>query len=226
MRLISGNVFAVYFCFFAAAFLFRASSFSLTLIDLSSASASRGFQSLFLTVLVRRSVSSGSFSKASVKRFSASSSVHTSSRASSGQNSMHFGSPSQRSQVRAMPVSGWIVIPPCGQACMHQSQPLHFFSLTIMMPVCSHWDSASSGHAVTHLASSQNLHARAKLNSGVMRTTRIRERIGFRLFSSFSSVQAYSQIPQPVHLFGLTETNFLDGNFDVGISFTRDGLAI
>ena len=59
-----------------------------------------------------------------------------------------------------------------------------------------------------------------------MRTTRIRERIGFRLFSSFSSVQAYSQIPQPVHLFGLTETNFLDGNFDVGISFTRDGLAI
>jgi len=100
------SVFTVYFCFLAAAFLFRASSFSLTLIDLSSASASRGFQSLFLTVLVKRSVSAGSFSKASVKRFSASSSVHTSSRASSGQNSTHFGSPSQRSQVTAMPVSG------------------------------------------------------------------------------------------------------------------------
>ena len=100
------SAFAVYFCFLAAAFLFRASSFSLTLIDLSSASASRGFQSLFLTVLVKRSVSSGSFSKASVKRVSASSSVHTRSSASSGQNSMHFGSPSQRSQATAMPVSG------------------------------------------------------------------------------------------------------------------------
>jgi len=90
----------------AFAFLFRASSFSLTLIDLSSASASRGFQSLFLTVLVKRSVSSGSFSRASLKRFSASSSVHTSSRASSGQNSMHFGSPPHKSQVTAIPVSG------------------------------------------------------------------------------------------------------------------------
>jgi hypothetical protein len=210
----------------AVAFLFRASSFSLTFIDLSSASARSGFQSLFLTVFVKRSVSSGSFSRASLKRFSASSSVHTSSRASSGQNSTHFGSPLQRSQVTALPVSGCMVIPPCGQAWMHQSQPLHCFSFTIMMPVSSAWDSASSGHAVTHLASSQNLQARAKLKRGFMRTTRIRESIGFRLFSSFSSVQAYSQIPQPVHLFGLTETNFLDGNFDVGIGFTRDGLAI
>jgi hypothetical protein len=117
-------------------------------------------------------------------------------------------------------------MPPCGQACMHQSQPLHFFSFTIMMPVCSHWDSASSGHAVTHLASSQNLQARAKLNMGVMRTTRIRERMGFKVFSSFSRVQAYSQIPQPVHLLGSTETNFLDGNFDAGIVVTRDCLAI
>lgn len=94
-----------YFCFLALAFLFKASSFSLTLIDLSSASASSGFQSLFLTVLVKRSVTAGSFSKASVKRFSASSSVHTSSKASSGQNSTHFGSPAQRSQATAMPVS-------------------------------------------------------------------------------------------------------------------------
>jgi len=220
------GIFEVYFCFLAFAFLFKASSFSLTLIDLSSASASRGFQSLFLTILVKRSVSAGSLSKASLKRFSASSSVHTRSKASSGQNSTHFGSPSQRSQATAMPVSELIEIPPCGQACTHQSQPLHFFSLTIMMPVCSDWVRAFSGHAVTHLASSQNLQARAKLNMGVMRTTRIRERIGFMLFSSFSRAQAYSQIPQPVHLLGLTETNFLDGNFEAGINVTRDGLAI
>jgi hypothetical protein len=95
-----------YFCFLAVAFLFKASSFSLTLIDLSSASASSGFQSLLLTVLVKRSVSAGSFSRASLKRFSASSSVHTSSNASSGQDSMHFGSPLQRSHATAMPVSG------------------------------------------------------------------------------------------------------------------------
>jgi len=76
-----------------------------TRIDLSSASARRGFQSLFLTVLVRRSVSAGSSSRATLKRFSASSSVLTSSKASSGQNSTHFGSPSQRSQATAMPVS-------------------------------------------------------------------------------------------------------------------------
>ena len=206
--------------------MFKSSSFSLTLIERSSASASKGCQSLFLTMLVSRSISVGSFSKASLNRFSASSSVDTRSRASSGQDSTHFGSPSHRSQVTAMPVSEWIVMPPCGQACMHQSQPLHFFSFTMMMPVFSHWDSASSGHAVTHLASSQNLQARAKLNMGVMRTTRIRERIGLAGFSSFSRAQAYSQIPQPVHLLGSTETNFLDGNFDAGIIVTRDCLAI
>jgi len=94
-----------YFCFLAFAFLFRSSSFSLTLIDRSSASASSGFQSLFLTMLVMRSVSAGSFSRASLNRFSASSSVHTSSKASSGQDSTHFGSPLQRSQVTAIPVS-------------------------------------------------------------------------------------------------------------------------
>jgi len=117
-------------------------------------------------------------------------------------------------------------MPPCGQACMHQSQPLHFFSLTMIMPVCSYCDRAFSGHAVTHLASSQNLQARAKLNIGVMRTTRIRERIGFMVSFSFSRAQAYSHIPQPVHLLGSTETNFLDGNSEVGISFTRDCLDI
>ena len=105
-------MFAVYFCFLEAAFLLKASSFSLTLIDLSSASASSGFQSLFLTVLVKLSHSAGSFSNASLKRFSASSSVHTSSKASSGQNSTHFGSPPQRSHISAMPVSELMAIPP------------------------------------------------------------------------------------------------------------------
>ena len=103
---------ASYFCFLAVAFLLKASSFSLTRIDLSSASASSGFQSLFLTVLVKRSISAGSFPRASLNRVSASSSVHTSSKASSGQNSTHFGSPSQRSHASAMPVSELMVIPP------------------------------------------------------------------------------------------------------------------
>ena len=93
------------------------------------------------------------------------------------------------------------------------------------MPVSSDWVRAFSGQAVTHLASSQNLQARAKLNMGVMRTIRIRALSGLILFP-FSRAQVYSQIPQPVHLLGLTETNFLDGNFEVGINITRDGLAI
>jgi hypothetical protein len=50
-----------------------------------------------------------------------------------------------------------------------------------------------------------------------MRTTRIRERMGFHTISPFSSVHAYSQIPQPVHLLGSTETNFLCSNLDGGI---------
>ena len=201
--------------------MFRASSFSVTFIDLFSASASRGFQSFFLTVLVKRSVSVGSFSRASLNLFSAASSVGTSSRASSGQNSTHLGSPSQRSQAMAMPVSGWSVMPPCGQAWMHQSQPLHFFSLIMRMPVFSDWDRVFSGQAFTHWASSQNLQARAKLKSGVMRTTRILDLMGFQVFSPFSRVQAYSQIPQPVHLLGSTETNFLDSNFAGCISVIR-----
>ena len=94
------------------------------------------------------------------------------------------------------------------------------------MPVCSDWDNAFSGHAVTHLASSQNLQARAKLNRGVIRTTRMRDRIGFTIVSSFSRTQAYSHIPQPVHLLGSTETNFLDGNFGDDIIVTRECLAI
>jgi len=112
-------------------------------------------------------------------------------------------------------------MPPCGQAWMHQSQPLHFFSLTIKMPVFSDCAKAFSGQAVTHSASSQKRQARAKLKRGVMRTTRILDLMGFQKASSFSRVQAYSQIPQPVHLFGSTETNFLDSNLAGGIAVVR-----
>ena len=83
---------------------------------------------------------------------------------------------------------------------------------------------ASSGQAVTHLASSQDLQARVKLNMGVMRTTYIWERNGFMLF--FSRAQAYSHILRLVHLLGSTETIFLDENFEAGISITRDDLDI
>jgi hypothetical protein len=85
------------------------------------------------------------------------------------------------------------------------------------MPVFSDWTRAFSGQALTHLGSSQKRHASAKLKSGVMRTTRILERMGFQMVSPFSRVHVYSQIPQPVHLLGSTETNFLDSSFAVGI---------
>src|SRR3990170_2317323 len=211
-RLVEKTSVVLVYCFLVFAFLLRASSFSVTFRARFSASASRGFQSFFFTASVSRSVSAGSFSMASLNRFSAASSLVTMSRASSGQASMHFGSPLQRSQAIATPVSGWRTIPPCGQAWMHQSQPLHFFSLTIKMPVFSCCASAFSGQALTHGASSQNLHANAKLNRGVMRIMRILDLKGFA-FSPFSSVQAYSQMLQPLHLPGSTETNFLSVNF-------------
>ena len=47
------------------------------------------------------------------------------------------------------------------------------------------------------------------------------ERIGFQMVSPFSRVHAYSQIPQPVHLLGSTETNFLDSNFAGDIAVIR-----
>lgn len=77
----------------------------MTFMALFSASASRGFHSFLLTKSVKRSVSAGSLSKASLNLFSAASSVETSSKASSGQYSTHSGSPSQRSQAMALPVS-------------------------------------------------------------------------------------------------------------------------
>jgi hypothetical protein len=102
-----------------------------------------------------------------------------------------------------------MVIPPWSQACTHQSQPLHLFSSIISKPVSSACESARSGHAFTHFASSHPLQDNAKLSTGAMRTTLILERIGFQVFSPFSTVQAYSQIPHPMHLPGSTEMNFL-----------------
>lgn len=198
-----------YFCFLAIAFLFKASSFSVIFSDRFSAAAKRGFQSLFLTAVVNCSVCAGSFFSASLKRFSAASSESTISKASSGHASTHFGSPSQRLHAMAFPVPEWMVIPPCSQACTHQSQPLHLLSSMISKPVLSDCESARSGHAFTHLASLHPRQVNAKLKTGAIWTTRILERIGFQLPSSFSTVQAYSQIPQPMHLPGSTETNFL-----------------
>jgi len=80
---------------------------------------------------------------------------------------------------------------------------------------------AFSGHAFTHLASLHARHARAKLRSGVMRITRILDLMGFQMASPFSSVQAYSQIPQPVHLPGSTNTNFLCSVLADCISVTK-----
>ena len=100
-----------------------------------SADAISGFQSFFLTVAVNCSVCAGSFSRASLKRLSAASSDSTMSSASSGHAWMHLGSPSQRLHAMALPVSALMAMPPCGQACTHQSQPLHFFSSMISKPV-------------------------------------------------------------------------------------------
>jgi hypothetical protein len=69
---------------------------------------------------------------------------------------------------------------------------------------------ARSGHAFTHRASWHPRQVNAKLKTGAIRTTRILLRTGFQLFTSpFSEEQAYSQIPQPIHLLGSTATNFL-----------------
>jgi hypothetical protein len=174
-----------------------------------SAEAKSGFQSLFLMVVVSFSVCAGSVSSASLKRLSAASSDSTISSASSGQDSMHLGSPWHRSHAMAFPVSALMVIPPWSQACTHQSQPLHLESSIINKFVFSDCEIALSGHAFTHLASSHARHERAKLKTGAIRTTRILERMGFQMPSPFSTVQANSHIPHPMHLLGSTETNFL-----------------
>ncbi len=184
------------------------SSFSAMRSERCSAEAISGFQSFFLTVASSCSVCIGSFANASLKCLSAASSDSTMSSASSGQAWMHFGSPSQRLHAMALPVSALMAIPPWGQACTHQSQPLHFLSSMISRLFISDCVIARSGHAFTHLASWHPRQVNAKLNTGAMRTTRILLRMGFQLPSPFSVVQAYSHIPQPIHLLGSTETNF------------------
>ena len=185
--------------------LLMASSFCVVRFALSSASAIIVAHSFFLTRLFSLSISEGIFSSAAVHVFSAVPSSDTSCRASSGQESMHFGSPPHRSQAMAMRFSGSRAMPPYGQAWMHQSQAEHFFSSTFMMPF-SDCTSASSGQALMHGASSQNLQVTAALSNGVMRMTCILEPSGVQC-SHFSEAQTYSQMPQPVHLKGSTETN-------------------
>ena len=80
-------------------------SFSVIFSDRFSAVARSGFQSLLLTAAVNFSVCADRFANASLKRFSASSSESTISKASSGHDSTHFGSPSQRLHAMAFPVS-------------------------------------------------------------------------------------------------------------------------
>jgi len=189
--------------------LFKASSFSVIIVDLFSAIAKKGFQSLSLMLVVIFSICCDSVVRASLKRFSASSSDSTIANASSGQDCRHFGSPWHRSHAIAFPVSACMVIPPWSHACTHQSQPLHLFWSIISSPVSSDWERARSGQAFTHFASSHPLQESAKLSTGAILTTLILERIGFQVDSPFSTVQAYSQIPHPMHLPGSTEINFL-----------------
>jgi hypothetical protein len=105
-----------FFYFFNFAFLFKASSFSVIIVERFSARARNGFQSLFLMLVVIFSICWDRTVNASLKRFSASWSEDTIANASSGQDETHFGSPLQRSHAIAFPVSACIVIPPWSQA--------------------------------------------------------------------------------------------------------------
>lgn len=196
--------------FLSSARLFIASIFSAMRSLRCSAEVMSGFQSLRLTMSASCSVWAGSFASASLKWLSAASSESTVQSASSGHAWMQRGSPWQRLHAMALPVSAFMAMPPCGQAWTHQSQPLHFFSSMMSKLLTSLWLMARSGHALTHRASWHPRQVKAKLNTGAMRTTRILLRMGFQLFTSpFSEEQAYSQIPQPIHLLGSTATNFL-----------------
>jgi hypothetical protein len=74
-------------------------------------------------------------------------------------------------------------------------------------PVFSAWVMAFSVHAFAHGASLQNRQLIVVLSMDVRRITRILDFRGSQR-SFFSCVQAYSQMPQPVHLLGSTDTNF------------------
>jgi hypothetical protein len=66
---------------------------------------------------------------------------------------------------------------------------------------------AFSVQAFAHGASLQNRQLMVVLSMDVRRITRILDFRGSQLWF-FSCVHAYSQMPQPVHLLGSTETNF------------------
>src|SRR5665647_1402596 len=95
----------ILFYFFAFAFLFRTSSFSVITPERFSAIARNGFQSLFLILVVIFSICCDNVANESLKRFSASSSELTIANASSGQEARHCGSPLQRLHAIAFPVS-------------------------------------------------------------------------------------------------------------------------
>ena len=195
------------------------SSFSVVFLALFSASDIMLVHCLFFTASVIFSACDGIFSSAAFHFFSTVSSSETSSRASSGQDSMHLGSPSQRSQAMATRVSGSRMSPPYGQAWMHQSQPLHLRWSIVSRPVFSAWVMAFSVQAFAHGASLQNRQLIVVLSMDVRRITRILDFRGSQLWF-FSCVHAYSQMPQPVHLLGSTDTNFLESSLAVCIVVT------
>ena len=92
--------------------LLMVSSFSVVFLALFSASDIMLVHCLFFTVSVIFSACDGIFSSAAFHFFSTVSSSDTSSRASSGQESRQWGSPSQRSQAMATRVSGSRISPP------------------------------------------------------------------------------------------------------------------
>lgn len=97
-----------------------------------------------------------------------------------------------------------------GQAWTHQPpHALHLSSSIIRTPPLSDCFRALRGQAFAHGASSQNLQVIVVLKNEFRGITLILDLRGFRRNPSFSKAQTYSQMPQPVHLLGLTEANCL-----------------
>src|SRR4030042_7055175 len=131
--------------------------------------------------------------------------------ASSGHHLTHCGpsgSSLQLLHVNTTFFSGCIIIAPNSHALMHQAQPLHACSSTMIMPVSSSCDKASLGQAAINAGSSQCLQVTATLFSGPMRRARILDFVGLKVFSLFIE-QADSQVVQPMHFSGSAVTNFL-----------------
>lgn len=83
-------------------------------------------------------------------------------------------------------------------ASMHQLQPLHFSSSTIITPVVGFCIKVSRGQAATHGAFSQKRQAKETSMKGSILVTRIREFSGLK-FLFLVAEQTSSHIPQPVH---------------------------